>query len=197
MKTQKIRQLFLLGTLVLSAAIPALQGATISFTDTLTRDDEVRLFGFTTTAAGVVDLITNSYAGGGFSPVLSLFQLTDSGLLIGRDNGVDHPSGDAALSLPLSAGQYVAAVTVFDNLAVGPRLSDSFLRTGSPNFTREFGPPGNTSSFLNIDGQARTGRFSLTLGNVATAAAVPEPGSLLLTAIGAVCLFTGYRRKRA
>jgi hypothetical protein len=188
----------LLAAALFSIGSPALEAAAFTFTDTLTRDNDIRLFSFNTTATAIVDLTTTSYAAGGFSPVLSLFNMQDSGLLIGRDNGIDHPSGDASLSLSLVPGQYVLALTVFDDLATGPRFSDGFLRDRDPNFTRQFGSPGNTGSFLNIDGQARTGRYSLVVNNVTAAAvsAVPEPGSLALIGLSAVCLLArSYRRR--
>lgn len=179
-----------------SFSAPVLHGASFSFTDTLLKDDDLRLFKFTLSNSGVVDLRTNSYATGGFSAVLSLFDVRDSNLLIGRDNGVDSSTGEAVLSLSLSAGQYLLAMTVFDNLAAGPRLSDGFLRAGDPFFTREFGSPGNTGSFLNIDGQPRSGRFTLLINDVTTAEAVPEPGSIMLTSLGALSLATLIYRRR-
>ena len=167
MRSIKLPGFVLLAALFMNFSSPVLKADSFSFTNTLSGGADVRLFSFTTASTGVVDLSTSSYAGGGFSPVLSLFDVGNSGLLIGRDNGVDHPSGDATLSLSLTTGNYILALTVFDNLAVGPWLSDGFLRAGDPDFTRDFGAPGNTGSFLNIDGQPRTGNYNLALNNVA------------------------------
>lgn len=199
MRSIKLPGFVLLATLFVSANSPVLKAASFSFTNTLNGDADVRLFNFATTSTGVVGLSTTSYAGGGFSPVLSLFDLGNSGLLIGRDNGVDHPSGDATLSLSLAAGNYIVALTVFDNLAVGPRLSDGFLREGDNDFTRDLGAPGNTGSFLNVDGQPRTGNYNLVVNNVATAStftAIPEPSSMLLAGLGILGAFARFRRSQ-
>jgi hypothetical protein len=113
-------------------------------------------------------------------------------LLVGRDSGLDHANGDASLSLALTTGSYILALTQYDNLATGPRLSDGFLRTGDPTFTGEFGT--GAGPFLDIDGAQRTGNFALEISNVASATAAPEPANMALAMLGG--LFILFRIKK-
>lgn len=186
---------FLFMAALFVAVQPAASAATLSFTGVFTTDDQVDLFHFTVDTPGLVGLTTTSYVGGGFSPVFSLFDEQNNHLLIGRDNGVDNGNGEADFNISLGVGRYILALTQFDNLARGPRLADGFLRQGDPTFTREFGAPGATGPFLDIDGQQRNGNFTFTLTNVATAAPIPEPSTLLLVSVGMGGLLLGIRRR--
>lgn len=195
MTTPKNTKSLLLGILGLVAfAAPPAVAANFTFAGTFTRDDQASLYQFSVAAPATVGFLTTSYAAGGFSPVLSLFDGQNSNLLIGRDSGLDHANGEATLSLTLSAGSYIVALTQYDNLAAGPRLSDGFLRTGDPTFTREFGS--GTGPFLSIDGNRRTGNFALALSNVTSAAAVPEPSNIALATLGGLYLLLTLTRTR-
>src|SRR5262245_32673110 len=188
----------LIGALLLfTLAAPTLSAANFTFTGNFSRDDSLLLLNFIGTTPGTVQIVTTSYTTGGFSPVLSLFDQQQNNLLIGRDNGVDHPNGEANLTQMLGAGSYFVVLSQFDNLAAGPTLQNGFLRTGDGTFTREFGPPGATGPFLDIDGQQRTSNFAVTLNNVSNATVAPEPvtSTLLLAGLGALCSVIRMRRR--
>lgn len=115
-----------------------------SFTGTFAADDDVQLFNFTVGASSTVTMITKSYAGGtladgtvisagGFDPILSLFDSTGS--LIGAnddgsfDVGIDPVTGrrfDTFLQLVLATGDYMVAVSQFNNFVIGTNLSNGF-----------------------------------------------------------------------
>lgn len=149
---------FVAAALASVAALPA-TAADFSFSGSLTDPNQALLFDFTVGANSTVTLRTYSYAGGtnvagqtfaagGFDPILALFDA--SGLLIDdNDDGgcpavpQDPATGacfDTLLQLDLAPGRYTLAVTQFPNFAVGPNLSDGFENdaTGfdgrTPNF---------------------------------------------------------------
>lgn len=183
-----------LGVLTLTiASVGAAQSADFTFAGSFAGDDDVRLFQITIGAPAVVTFGTSSYAGGGFDPVLSLFN--GAGLLI--DVNDDGAAGrDAFLQRALQPGQYVLGLTQYDNLAVGPFLTNGFLRTGDPTFTREFGSPGVTGPFIDGDGLQRSGNFSLTVSNVGSASAIPEPTSVILLVTGLIGAGVVRRREK-
>jgi len=173
-----------------------------SFTGTFSGDDDVQFFFFTADGVSNVTLRSYSYAGGiqadgnvvsagGFDPILSLFDST--GLLIGEnDDGLGVPEDpntiaawDTEFSQVLVAGIYIAAIAQFDNFANGPSLSDGFLRTGDPFYTGVLGGCSN-GQFCDVSGvppfDNRTNEWAFDILNVE--AAVPEPSTALLVAIG-------------
>ena len=181
-------------------------GSPLSFQSQLTRDDQVQLFTFSLDAFSLVSVRTWSYAGGvnangvpiargGFDPVLSLFH--GSGLLLARDDDNDFGLGyvlpdrvtgnawDAYLEIELDPGSYTVAISQYDNVALGPSLSDGFARAGEGNFT---GGP-----FLDREGNPRSGRFALDI------TVIPEPGTgvLLLPALLPLAGIFLRRRSRA
>ena len=178
----------LLGIVCLIAlAAPQAFAANFTFAGSFTRDDQANLYQFSVTAPATVSILTMSYSAGGFSPVLSLFDSQNMNLLVGRDSGLDHVNGEASLSLALTTGNYIFALTQYDNLATGPRLADGFLRTGDPTFTSEFGT--GDGPFLDIDGAQRTGDFALEISNVVSATAVvPEPANMALAMLGGLLI---------
>ena len=176
--------------------VSLLPAATVSFSGSFLQDDQVATYSLMLAAPATVTVQSNSYASGGFSPVLSLFEDGSNGLLLNRDNGVDHASGDADLTASLAAGSYMLALTQYDNLAAGPRLSNGFLRQGDTGFTREFGISGAMGPFLDIDGDHRSGAYTLIFSNVTSAAEVPEPRAIALLSIGIAALAIGRRNLR-
>jgi hypothetical protein len=173
----------------------------------------LELFQFTAPSSSVT-LRTWSYAGGtdsngnvipagGFDPILSVFDatggLTASSLLIAlNDDGtgvaVDPATGngfDSLLNLTtLNAGvTYVLVLSQADNSPNGPDFGSGFHEQGAGNFTPGmFGCPG--VAFCDASPAQRTGSWAVDITGVGTAAditnngAVPEPGSMLLSAVG-------------
>src|SRR6476469_5146480 len=117
MKMTKTLPSGLLPTVLLILASTSLSAASFTFNGAFTRDDQIGLYQLSVNAPGLVTVSTNSYAAGGFSPVLSLFDSQNRNLLVGRDNGLDHTGGEATLSQELAAGTYILALTQYDNLA--------------------------------------------------------------------------------
>ncbi|MEO8444453.1 MAG: DVUA0089 family protein [Gammaproteobacteria bacterium] len=141
----------------------AASAASLSFTGTFSKDDDVQLFNFTVSTTSVVTLVSLSYAGGvnaagttiaegGFDPILTLYSA--SGAFIDRND--DGGDGDTAGDCPVAAsvvtgaeydtcfqkelgpGSYTVSVQQFDNFHLGD-LADGFTYTGQPNFTAKFG----------------------------------------------------------
>lgn len=189
------KRLRILGCL-LAGALSAgyAQGSTVTYTGTLSGDDQVQQYAFTTLTATSVDFSTDSYGGGtangtttpsgGFVPVVSVFNAS-SGLLIASDGADGICSGamsadsvtnicdDANLNLSLGSGSYIVAVSEFFNVPVGPNLSNGFLEQGQGNFTGQ--TCGTTGAFYETDLAncvQRTGNFTLDI------ATVPEPSDL-------------------
>src|SRR5215831_7915985 len=201
-----IRVARILAFLVLSSAI-CYATAIVSTTGSFTADDDQVFFNFSLLAPTTVTMQTWSFAGGtnatgqviapgGFFPVLSLFDATGSQPLLASDTGGTAPSNcgvrnidpvtgfclDSYLSLSLAAGSYSLYLTQFDNLPIGPDLSNGFLQQGNGNFT---GGP----FFLNAGtGFQRTGNWAVDI-TTAAAPAVPEPSTAAVTIFG-LSIFT-------
>ena len=118
--------------------IPALAQALV-FTGNFTRDDDIRLFSFTTNATAPVTIETFGYAGGvdtvghfipagGFDPVFGLFNATTGALIAVGDDGatrIDPVTGaafDSLLSLSLAAGSYFVALGRIRQFPAWPEL---------------------------------------------------------------------------
>jgi hypothetical protein len=187
-----------------------------------TADDSVQLFSVSIAAPAAVDIRSYGYAGGttstgtvvprgGFDTILTL--LDGSGNFItDNDEGAGVASdantglaADARITTNLSAGNYILALTEFDNFSIG-NLADGFSEAGNPHFTADptftsgGGCPGDV--FRDISGTAahcRTGNWAVDFLNIesAAAAAVPEPSAFALAGFGFALLLLGLRRKRA
>ena len=199
-----------LSLLVLVGIVMPLYGGMIdaSFSGTFTQDDNVQLFSFTVANPASVTLRTWSFAGGvnaageivpggGFAPVLSLFDPSGNWLVTDRDGGTadcgpratdsaSHFCWDAYLNSNLSPGVYTLALTQDDNTPAGSTLADGFLESGNGNFTGSLflGPGGAGLSFILIDGEQRTAQWAVDILQVDAAAETPEPASLLLAMAG-------------
>jgi hypothetical protein len=173
---------------------------TVSYSGTLSGDDQDQLFAYTLTSSSDVIFQSSSYASGGFVPVISVFDST--GMEIGSDGGdqtcyagmsasaATGMCNDAYLAADLKAGSYTLAITEFYNVPVGPNISDGFLMQGQGNFT---GPTcGATGAFYETDVAPcvqDTGNFAFT------ATTTPEPSTIWLGALPLV-LFGLARRRR-
>lgn len=200
MKTAFRGKLFLAlsGLVLVLVPLGQVRASTVSYSGSLSGDDQVQEYTWTLTQNAQVLLETDSYGGGvsngvttpsgGFVPVISLF--TSTGTLLGSDGGDgmcfgsmdrDGKTGmcdDAYLATDLKAGSYIVALSEFFNVPVGPNLSDGFLMQGQGNFTGS--TCGTSGAFYETDVAPcvqRTGNFSLTLSSV------PEPATVGLMAI--------------
>ena len=203
-------------SLILAAAAPAAAStAYFTFSGNLASDDGSSDFIFSILSpatvrleswsyAGGTDPLSNVVPGGGFAPVLSLFD--GAGNLLAFDSGgvvggvapfncatggraldaVSHLCLDAYTQVTLgSAGSYQVVVTEQDNTPNGPTLADGFALDGAGNFT---GGP-----FIDDGGNQRTSSFDFTVGlvNSAQSADVPEPSPALLLAIALALFLVG------
>ncbi len=213
---------------LLSAALSPMlaQAANITLTGTIAQDDTVQLFDVVVATEGVVDLRSYGYGGGttstgeniapgGFDTILTLF--TGAGtLLVDNDDGAgvrgDPATGqafDARITRNLTPGNYILALTQFDNFANGPTLSNGFAEAGHPHFTADPtftpGPPCPGNLFRDTSGtagQCRTASETIDFVNVQSATArlvtpTPEPGYCWLLGGGFALLGLAMQRKKA
>lgn len=186
---------------------------TFTDTGTFTTDNQVFETNFQVATASTYSLYTTSYGGGanldgttslagGFVPVLSLFHA--DGTIVGAEgasgmcgglaqkDGVTKMCDDASLTLALTSGSYILALTEFPNVAIN-NLSDGFLFASDPHATgTTCGKSGGT--FLETDVAPcvqRDGSYAVNVTN-ANVSAVPEPATwaLMLPAVG-VLFFAG------
>ena len=87
-------------------------------------------------------------------------------------------AGDAVLDITLDAGNYLVALSQFDNFAIGPDIAAGFLQAGNGSFTAAYGCA--AGRFCDVGGHDRTGNFDLSIsgGAVSLPQQVPEPSAL-------------------
>ena len=205
----------LVKALILAALAGSLATATdFSFSGSLAADDSIQLFRFTLAATDTLTLRTYSYAGGvnqagniisggGFDPILSLFD--SAGALINEnDDGHSHVPADPVtgqqwdsyLTTTLAAGTYTVSLTQYDNFPNGPNLSNGFIRTGDPNFTSEFGCTNGRFCDLTSDNRTPNWAFDVLGANSAVIVnTAPEPGVPALTGVGMLLIIVFRRGK--
>lgn len=175
-----------------------------SFSGNFTSDNQVFQTNLTLTAPSALVAYTDSYATGGFVPVLSLFNQATGGFIALNGGNASCTNGrlkdattglcdDAYLSVSLSAGNYLIVLTQFYNFPNG-NYSDGFSQAGTGNFTAA--ACNATGSFWQIDVNPcvpRSGSYALT---ITAASPVPEPATscLLLGALAGVAVL--YRKRR-
>ncbi len=206
------------------------QASSVTLNGSFTQDDTVQLYDFTVVAPDVigalsVDLRSYGYAGGttnnggsippgGFDTILTLFSQTGN-LIAQNDDGpgvaVDPLTGlaaDARITATLASGNYILALTQYDNFANSTDLSAGFSEEGHSNFTADptftsgTSCPGNV--FRDISGTSagcRTGAWTVDFVDVVTAterstAVTPEPSTLLLLGFGLLALRLKTFRRR-
>lgn len=201
------RQRLLIGLAASSLCASLAHAGAVSLSGSFSRDDEVRLLSFRTGAAGLVTIETFGYAGGtdatgrvvaggGFDPVFALFG-SDGTLLGYGDDGasrVDSATGgafDAVLTIALAAGEYVVAISQFDNFAIGPDFGAGFLETGNATFTAAYGCA--AGQFCDLSGADRSANFDISVSG----ATVPEPLTLALVGLALPGVWLGRRRASA
>jgi hypothetical protein len=180
---------------------PEVTAASFSFAGNFTRDDNVLLFTFSLLNNASVSVSTSSYASGGFDPTLTLFD--SSGVFIDQNQDISTSNFDSSMTDLLLAGNYIVALTQYDNFPVADDinnklLSDGFTQQGQGNFT---GPEflGGPGSFINIDGEQRTSLWAVDFQGVDAAGIptpVPEPSTLLLFAAGLAGMYALRRGNR-
>jgi hypothetical protein len=170
-------------TVLTGVAIDEQHAVELSYTGTLDYDSQTMYVHFALGSPTTATFRTWSFAGGdsfygvvnpgGFSPVLSLFDSVDGGL-IAMDRGgtvpncgarnIDPVSGfclDSYINMALPAGWYELVLTEDDNTPNG-NLGTGFLREDAWNFTGpEFGVDGG--SLILFDRSQRTSAWNVDL----------------------------------
>ncbi len=207
--------------LALVSGVPS-PAAQLSYVGTFTQDDDLAYIPFVVSADGSVSIQTWSFAGGvnaqgtaipagGFAPVLTLIFPDDTVYidygLYGCGSCTFDPQfgyADAYISLFLNAGVYRVAITQMDNVPKGPFWSDGLTRAFDPaapyltgaSFTNDFQVAGGPSApflyYLQGD-LKRTGTWAVDVTGDFVGAAVPEPASLALAALGLALLLSARR----
>jgi len=149
-----------------------------SITGTLPTQDTALLEMFTLPSSSDVNVTSTSYASGGFEPNLLLYNSTGNFINGGTPFGQPDPNtgiiGDMRLTAPnLAAGVYTLAVTDFllNQSLTAINLSDGF----TVNF-------GSGTTFMDSNGNQRSGNFALTINTAGAGGEVPEPATLWLAA---------------
>jgi len=162
----------LAATGILAAAMISASAGAATFTGTFNKDNSKAAFIFKTDGTTPVSITTSGYAGGGFDPVLSLYDANGDAV----DYNDDGPGlgSDAQLTGIWAAGKYKVYVTQYDNF--GPAsLGLPFNFDGQPHFAGDF---------KDFFGNQRTGDYSVSIEGAVLSAAVPESSTWAMLIAG-------------
>jgi hypothetical protein len=188
---------------------------TFSFVGNFVHDNDVQFFHFGLLADSTVSLETWSFGGGvnaqgdtilagGFLPALQVYDAVTGLAMSGpifpgtatcpphnADPNRLNSCQDAFGSLSLVTGDYIVALTQWENLPLG-NLADGFFYVDivpDPAFNGGFtffGLPGTSAWALDI----------LSVDSASAVTAIPEPGSAVLACAGVLIAGIGARRRR-
>lgn len=193
-----------------AAAVPM----DFDFSGNFTNDNDVVLLDFTVGIDSTVTIFSSSWLSGdsglGFDPILAIWDASGN-IVNEQDDGnntgstlsggvlYSHGTWDSYFDVFLTAGDYTASITQFDNFRVSDQLSDGFQHDGNPNFTFDegYGPaPLFNGVWSSTD--TRTGAWEFHILNVDAASGpgpdLPEPATITLIGLGLAGL--GYSKKR-
>lgn len=183
-----------------------------TFAGSFTNDNDIALIEFEVLVASMFSASTISFADfGGFDPLLTLFDSTGTLLAENDDAELGVQFDSALLTMLLQPGLYTLALTQTLNYATGAGFTfDNFDIDGVlvdySRYTVDAlgGDPSCSGGFANVSYDAEgglvgppclgsnfAGAFSLTPEQTAS---VPEPGTLMLVALGLGV--AGLRRRR-
>jgi hypothetical protein len=130
--------------LVLTIACASPTATAQFFTGSFTQDNDTAFVPFTSPGGptfirslgygGGVNSLGSFTPGGGFDPIVSVFDSAGSLLAVNDD----YFGADSYIPLSLTAGSYTAVVTQYYNFPLGPTLGDGFSEDSSPNFAGGF-----------------------------------------------------------
>ncbi len=189
----RLRKSILLTLACLLAWASAASAVTITVSGNFTADDDIVFYTYHVNNLGLVTVSTTSFATGGFSPILSLFDSTGA---FQFDNQGYPTNSDATLTWNSIGGEdYIIALTEYFNFSIGPNLSDGFTQQGTGNFT---GPAnGGTGPFLLPGPEQRTSAWSIEFSSAdPTLTVTPEPSTGLFGAGGCLALWVAARKRK-
>jgi len=165
------------------AALAATGAAAASFSGTFAKDNGTAGFYFVVTAPTTVTITSTGYAGGGFDPVLSLYDA--DGLNLDYNDDQAEGVSDPQLVSSLGKGKYTVYLSQYDNF--GPAsLGLPFNFADQPDFR---------GGFIDFGGSQRTGDWALEISGAAGAGAVPEPASWAMLIAGFGLVGAAMRRR--